>query len=148
MFQFFKNLKQTKKESTLVYFLYIYAISCSYFPQSPTVKIPHGKKKKKIPGLPHLLGRQGKYTVTVITQPRLRLLGSPRGLEERVQGERARWGWGQAWGQEAQEGRGAAGAQGRPPPNVSQWHSDYFELKLLKKTVNPRGTLQLSLMSP
>ena len=25
------------------------------------------------------------------------------------------------------------GAQGRPPPNIPQWHIDYFELKLLEK---------------
>ena len=32
-----------------------------------------------------------------------------------------------------------AGAQGRPPQNMPQWHIDYFELKLLKKRSMQEG---------
>lgn len=34
---------------------------------------------------------------------------------------------------ETGKGMGGVGAQGTPPQNITQWHTDYFELKLLEK---------------
>lgn len=40
--------------------------------------------------------------------------------------------------------KGAARAQGRPPQDVPPWHTDPFEVQLLKKLPVPEGKLDLS----
>ena len=43
---------------------------------------------------------------------------------------------------------GSVGAQGRPPPNVPEWHVEYFELKLLKKWAMREGHSDLPFCLP
>ena len=38
----------------------------------------------------------------------------------------------------------SAGAKGKPPQDIPQWHTDYFELKLLKELPRQEGNPDLS----